>query len=742
MRGHACLGILAACFLVVPLLAIGPVNAQTARDGVATTTAHAKPTVKQSGTATSPSGLGLGGAFGTSAGTDTVISDGSLAALAADPGRVPATATTNVEVHGNDLDALGRAIASVGGEAYGHVPGFFVEARIPIGQLEVLQADPAVVRLDEVTRVSNQPADDSLANNPALTSILENSVLLDQWHSAGHLGGGQKIGILDIFGGAELQQAISNDRIPPPAGTFCRRNGRSCPISAIDGGPHGVAVAEIIHQVAPEAELYLATVLTTADLAAAVEWFGREGVTVINRSETSELDGPGDGTGPTASIVDRAVELNMVWVAAAGNAGGRGASDGQNWIGDFNDPDGNGFHNFADGTERMAFTCGFILGMRWDDWDAGTIPTDYDLWIYDTPTANATEARGADLQSNTNHVPLEHVNTQCSSFDDVDYISIHRYAETRSDGTDEIQILGNQTQMSEWTNSRSATGPGNDSSNPGAIIVGASVRATDNTLAGYSSQGPTFDGRDGVDLLAPSCLPIPDFFSFCFSGTSASAPVIGGIVGVLRGAGLAGTAPEIDPLIASITIDGGAPGPDPQYGHGFLNLPSPTALNVPATIPSCNGVRATIIGTAGNDVLVGTQGVDVIWGGPGADRISGRGGHDIICGGTGADVILAGAGNDTVLAGKGGDRVEGQDGADAINGGPGRDVLEGNRGQDELLGAKGRDTLKGGKDDDLIRGGAGNDRLIGGAGEDRVFGGSGADRCDADVEHSVSCRRS
>lgn len=720
-RGQSRLGILAIVIFLFPLLAIGPANAQTSDSPEAAAVQDEAPSEKT---------------------TNSAIADSALAQLAGNPNFAPTSAIVNIEAHGADLDAVRAAIAAVGGEPYGEVPGFFVEARIPINRLEALQAAPAVARLNDVTRISNEPVDGSLANNPALTSILEDSVLLDQWHTAGHRGAGQRIGILDIFGAAELQLAISENRIPAPAGTFCQRNGRQCPISAIGGGPHGVGVAEIVHQVAPDAELYFATVLTIADLAAAVEWFGQQGVTVINRSETSELDGPGDGTGPTASIVDRAVELNMVWVAAAGNAGGRGASEGQNWIGEFNDPDGNGFHNFRDGSERMAFTCGFILGMRWDDWDDGTIPTDYDIWIYDTPTARTTESRGDDPQSSTAHIPLEHVNTRCNSETDIDYIAIQRYAETQSDGVDEIQILGNQTLMAEWTNNRSATGPGNDSANPGAVVVGASLRATDNTLAGYSSQGPTFDGRNGVDLLAPSCLPIPDFFSFCFSGTSASAPVIGGIVGVLRGAGLVGRAADIDPLLEAITIDGGTPGPDPQHGHGFLNLPSPTTLGVLTTFPTCNGVRATIIGTAGDDVLVGTDGVDVVFAGAGNDRINGLGGNDIICGGFGDDVILAGEGNDTVFAGPGADEVTGQDGDDAINGGHGHDDIEGNRGDDEILGFTGRDHLKGGLGTDLIRGGDGRDRLIGGDGDDQIFGGNGVDYCRDALEHGVSCRLS
>lgn len=70
----------------------------------------------------------------------------------------------------------------------------------------------------------------------------------------------------------------------------------------------------------------------------------------------------------------------------------------------------------------------------------------------------------------------------------------------------------------------------------------------------------------------------------------------------------------------------------------------------------CNGVEATIVGTAGNDVLVGTDGPDVIWGGGGNDMIDGRDGDDLICpfdtfvAGPGATVnIVGGPGTDTLV---------------------------------------------------------------------------------------------
>jgi poly-gamma-glutamate synthesis protein (capsule biosynthesis protein) len=64
---------------------------------------------------------------------------------------------------------------------------------------------------------------------------------------------------------------------------------------------------------------------------------------------------------------------------------------------------------------------------------------------------------------------------------------------------------------------------------------------------------------------------------------------------------------------------------------------------------SCAGIRATIVGTTGDDVIIGTAGRDVIVGRGGNDVIAGGGGSDAICGGPGADTLTGGPGRDLLL---------------------------------------------------------------------------------------------
>lgn len=146
-----------------------------------------------------------------------------------------------------------------------------------------------------------------------------------------------------------------------------------------------------------------------------------------------------------------------------------------------------------------------------------------------------------------------------------------------------------------------------------------------------------------------------------------------------------------------------------------------------ATPRTSTGVRCTIVGTPGPDVLTGTAGRDVICGLGGNDRINGRGGNDVIDGGTGNDVIQGGTGNDTIDGGTGNDTMRGQGGSDVLHGGSGLDNLQGDAGNDRLYGDAGNDTASGGTGNDVVAGGTGNDQLAGASGADTVVGNAGGD---------------
>jgi DNA-binding beta-propeller fold protein YncE len=137
------------------------------------------------------------------------------------------------------------------------------------------------------------------------------------------------------------------------------------------------------------------------------------------------------------------------------------------------------------------------------------------------------------------------------------------------------------------------------------------------------------------------------------------------------------------------------PDPDPGAGGGSgsggsgtgSTSGSPTGPPAPPTGPAakCNGLKATIVGTAGPDSLRGTAKRDVIAAGAGNDRVQSLGGKDVVCGEGGRDRLGGGADADTLLGGPGKDVLKGAGGADRLLGGPGAD---------QLLGGPGRDSAR------------------------------------------------
>jgi CSLREA domain-containing protein len=132
----------------------------------------------------------------------------------------------------------------------------------------------------------------------------------------------------------------------------------------------------------------------------------------------------------------------------------------------------------------------------------------------------------------------------------------------------------------------------------------------------------------------------------------------------------------------------------------------------------CLGVRVTLTGTSGPDILNGTNKRDGIEALGGNDSIKAQGGKDGICAGDGKDVAKGGTGNDKITGQGGNDRAIGGGGADLVKGGGGND------------------RLRGKKKDDTLRGGGGNDRLNGGPGFDVCKGGPGRDRFRSCEERS------
>jgi len=91
---------------------------------------------------------------------------------------------------------------------------------------------------------------------------------------------------------------------------------------------------------------------------------------------------------------------------------------------------------------------------------------------------------------------------------------------------------------------------------------------------------------------------------------------------------------------------------------------------------------ATLVGTAGPDLIAGSSEVDTIYGLDGRDSLSGWGAGDELYGGRGRDLLFGRFGPDYLVGGRGEDRLWGGPGLD---GGPGNDRIEAADGQHDLI---------------------------------------------------------
>ncbi len=520
------------------------------------------------------------------------VRDGDSAAAAW--GVPDATGRVTVEiVHTRGVDsAAGEQVARLYGEVLGSSPGVTL-VRVPVADVPALQLRSDVEYVRSPLRVDLLP--DPIQASGAVEAASDVHVTVTNaaaWLDAGQRGDGIKVGIVDFFDGAKWSAAQSAGELPPAAGTFCRSGGASCDLWNT-GSSHGVGVAEVIHDMAPGASLYVATAVTVTDLAAAVEWFDAQGVQIISRSLSSVMDGPGDGTGSVDAVVDDAVSRGMIWLNSAGNkASASGTANGSYWRGSWTDANANSWLEFAPGDEELGFYCGFIQGVRWSDWDP-TGRTDYDVVIADAGTGDVVATLVADQTQGAPPLELIASGIDCSAHP-VLMLLIHLYDAGSGTSGDTLEFMANQSEFEYSSNPYSVTQPASDSANPGALSVGAIDPAAGGVIASYSSQGPTNDARIKPDVTAPSCLPSYTYSPGCFNGTSAATPVVAGAAALVWGAGVATTPTTVADYMRNHVIDRGAPGADPIYGTGQLYLGDP---------PSSGGNMAPVV-SAGTDQTV------------------------------------------------------------------------------------------------------------------------------------------
>ena len=338
---------------------------------------------------------------------------------------------------------------------------------------------------------------------------------------------------------------------------------------------HGTACAEIIYDVAPEAELHLYKVGDLVDLENAKDRCIREGIDVINHSLGWHGTGIGDGEGLACDIVNDAAEQGILWVNAAGN------SANSHYSGVWSDSDADGWQNFSGAYEVIAFEAKkgeeIRVFLTWDDWPMSH--ADYDLYLEFVNSAGELEsvAESIDSQSGpSGHSPVE---------------SIEIKAERSGKyGISVWSVEARPTKLKIWSLNHEFEADSvaeNSIESPadarGAMSVGAVYYGDWNAgrIEDYSSRGPTTDGRFKPELVAPSGVSTTSKALAGFMGTSAAAPHVAGAAALIKSANPSYSRDDLWDALVAATVDVGPRGIDNDSGYGKLVLPI-----IPQELPS------------------------------------------------------------------------------------------------------------------------------------------------------------
>ena len=206
------------------------------------------------------------------------------------------------------------------------------------------------------------------------------------------------------------------------------------PVTVLPGqaghGGEGTAMLEIIHDLAPGAQLYFATATSSIhqfaqnirDLRAAgcdiiVDDVAYSLESVFQDGQTANVQSTTSG-GIVTQAVNDVTASGALYFSAAGNEGNVADGTGGVWEGDFVDGGDAGggfgrFHDFGDGWVGNELTSGGLwLTLQWSD-PLGGSSNDYDLYVIDS-TGTTILAASTNIQDGTQD-PYEKIDYSSSN---------------------------------------------------------------------------------------------------------------------------------------------------------------------------------------------------------------------------------------------------------------------------------------------------------------------------------------
>lgn len=466
-----------------------------------------------------------------------------------------------------------------------------IQARVPAGTLEAVSQLPFVRVIGEPDRPRSSVGSKTTEGDGVLRSDLARSNL-------GVNGSGIRVGVIQLgFNGLAASQASGD--LPAGITTF---TSRSDGIFAGVGG-EGTAMLELIHDIAPGAQLFAASIGTSLEMLAAVNWLtdvaggpntrrGTPGGVDIIVDDLAWFNiGPYDGSSSVSSALTSAVDRGASYFTSNSNY----AED--HWRGLYSACPGSNFHSFNFPSCGMG-TADEVLDVRvsgngkvdvrvlWND-PFGASSNDYDLRLFDrdagqllTPADGVTGGR--DTQNGTQN-PVERLTfTNTSGSTRNLGIVIENFQGTAQPRQFELFLVDNEIQEQYFVRDQSVPS-GSDAKK--VFSVGAVNWQTPDQIENFSSRGPTLDGRLKPEVVAPDCISVTGNGGFpsTFCGTSAAAPHAGAVAALVLSANPGLTPAQLYAMLVAPTFDLGTPFPNTTFGFGRIDALASTqlALNQP-----------------------------------------------------------------------------------------------------------------------------------------------------------------
>jgi subtilisin family serine protease len=374
-----------------------------------------------------------------------------------------------------------------------------------------------------------------------------------RWHAAGVRGAGVKVAVLDS--GFRGYRSFLGSTLP---GTVATRSFRTDGNLEARDSQHGILCGEVIHTLAPAADLLFANWEPDSPEAflEAVRWAKKEGARVITCSVIMPSWSDGEGQGSIHEALARILGAknepgDVIFCASAGNTAKR------HWRGTFRDR-GDGYHEWEPGQTQNALS---RLGSERVSielfWRPGP---DYDLSVIDrgtgeTVSSSPARTNGSRRSAVARFYPLDG----------------HRYAvevhhARGKAGSFHLVALssGSELEFADYHGSVCFPADGAE-----VVAVGA-VDGSGHRMP-YSSCGPD-SGETKPDLVAR--VPFPSQWrEMPFSGTSAASPQAAALAALCLSRDPSLTATQVRRQLRSSANHLGTGGPSCETGFGLIRLP-------------------------------------------------------------------------------------------------------------------------------------------------------------------------